>query len=274
MQYSFIKMQGCGNDFVVFSDLDQPLPLTPEIIRHIANRRLGIGCDQILLVTQPLSNNTDFGYRIFNADGTEVSQCGNGARCLAHFIHHQQLSDKKTISLSTQTTNMNVSQIDNHCYQVQMPKPNFNPANLSMMNSSAPPYTLTLNEKNWSFFIADVGNPHMMILQNKGDDLPDENICKALSEHPSFPGGINISFAYLEKPSVMKLNVYERGAGWTHACGSAATACACILMHFLNSSNTMTIEQPGGALTVDWTNTSGPVLSGPSEICFKGNIIL
>ncbi len=275
MHLSFTKMQACGNDFVVLNDLQQDLKLTPQIIRKLADRRRGIGCDQVLLVTQPLDETTDFGYRIFNADGSEVGQCGNGARCLAHFIHDLQLSSAKTLSLSTLTTQMKVTHLKEQQYQVHMPEPSFDPQDLPMKNKGEAPYTLQLDQQDWSFFIANVGNPHIMIMCDHKNTYPAEDICRRFSQHKYFPEGVNVSFAYLEHPSSLIIDVFERGSGWTAACGSAATACASMAMRYCQANETITVKQQGGDLCIHWPEQSGPVfMSGPSELCFKGDIVL
>lgn len=271
MKIPFLKMQGCGNDFVVIDATQTTYALSPEMIRHIANRQQGIGCDQVLLVAPTHDDTADFDYIIFNQDGSEAGQCGNGARCLAHFIELKGLSSKKVVTLATKTIRMTTEKKAPGQFQVTLPPPDFSAQSIPMQPKA--PLKITLDEMTWDFHIAHVGNPHMMVLHNQ--PLPDDSLCQRLSTHPYFKEGINVSFASIPSHNKLTLNVYERGAGWTQACGSAACACACIAIEHHGLGPMVEVSQPGGSLIIEWQGKESPIkMTGPSTVCFEGYIDL
>ena len=223
--FPFYKMHGLGNDFIVFDNRDGSIPTDAAFLTQLADRHFGIGCDQILMVTKPPVASADFGYAIFNGDGSAVGQCGNGARCLAHFIHHLGISDKPTLKLSTSTTSMSVTRINNAYYSVTMPSPDFDPQHIPFTpaeGESEPPYTL--DNYPAACYIANVGNPHAIFALNDVGYLPDLSLAMPLSSHHQFSEGANVSFMTIHQPDHISLVVFERGAGTTLACGSAACA--------------------------------------------------
>ncbi|OGT48878.1 MAG: diaminopimelate epimerase [Gammaproteobacteria bacterium RIFCSPHIGHO2_12_FULL_38_11] len=268
----FTKMHALGNDFVVLDTIRQSVTITPEFIRHIANRHRGVGCDQVLLLTPTENPAADFGYRIFNADGNEVYQCGNGARCMGLFIQSENLSEKKIIYLATRHHVMRVACLPLNQIEVDIAIPNFNPASLPFITTEkAAPYHLQLSKHHIIFDVVNVGNPHCIIrVENEvADDIID--IGKQLNEHPVFPQGVNVGFVYVQSRDAIKLNVYERGVGLTEACGSGACAAVAIGRYAGYLNETVTVHQAGGLLRVTWPSDDAMIqLQGSATIVFRG----
>jgi diaminopimelate epimerase len=266
----FSKMHALGNDFVVIDNRDNKFIPNIKTVQKMAHRHLGVGFDQLLMVTNAPNKNTDFGYQIFNANGQEVGQCGNGARCLAHFILHHKISTKKQLTLTTNTTTMQVNHIQNDDFAVTMPCPTFEPETIPFTtNETIPPFQLT--NQSVQCYVANVGNPHAIITTNSIGQAPIETLGKTLGTHAQFPQGTNVSFMHIENPHTISLRVYERGAGITLACGSAACAAMAIGRQYLSLAETVTVKQPGGELKVTWpTPTSTLTLQGPSTLVFTG----
>jgi len=271
-ELSFTKMHALGNDFVVLDTIRQSITVTPEFIRHIANRHRGVGCDQVLLLTPTENSAADFGYRIFNADGNEVYQCGNGARCMGLFIQAENLCEKKIIYLATRDHLMRVACLPLNQIEVDIAKPNFNPANLPFITTeNAAPYHLQLSKHHIAFDVVNVGNPHCIIRVEKRvvDDVID--IGKQLNEHPAFPEGVNVGFVYVQSRDVIELDVYERGAGLTEACGSGACAAVAVGRRAGYLNENVVVHQAGGALTVAWPLNDAMIqLRGSATIVFRG----
>ena len=268
----FTKMHGLGNDFVVFDNRSGQVPCDKATLRQLADRHLGIGCDQILMVTSPHTDEADFGYAIYNANGQAVGQCGNGARCLAHFIHHHNISNKPSLSLHTTTTAMTVTKLTKNIYSVDMPAPSFEISQLPFTpldHEAQPPYALSGFDA--PCYIANVGNPHAIFIEDEVRNQPSMALAKALSEHIQFPEQANISFMKIHDPDHISLTVYERGSGPTLACGSAACAAMAVGKHHLSLTPEVRVTLPGGDLSVSWEGGKNPLkLSGPSEIVFEG----
>lgn len=272
MSIQFTKMQGLGNDFVVFDTVRQSVAITEELIRSMADRHRGIGCDQVLVLTPANHPHADFGYRIFNADGNEVYQCGNGARCMGLFIQQEKLSDKKIIYLETQCDLMRVQCLSDNQVQVDIGKPRFDAESLPFITTeNSAPYHLQLEGHAIEFDVVSVGNPHCVIRVDKilnGDVI---DIGEQLNAHPAFPEGVNVGFLRCESHDLIHLSVYERGAGLTQACGSGACAAVAVGQKngYLNAA--VLVHQSGGILQVSATSKEAVIqLTGPANRVFQG----
>jgi diaminopimelate epimerase len=276
MAIHFTKMHGLGNDFMVIDALHQQLNWQPQQIRALARRDTGVGFDQCLLVEKSKKEEVDFYYRIFNADGQEVGQCSNGARCLARFIQHYGLSNKKVISVSTYTTTMQLQLNDDESVTVNLGQPKLNPADIPLLaNHLAVLYELPLQDgSSCKVHAINVGNPHAVTVVNNLAIAPVATLGKQISEHPLFPEQANAGFMQLIDENHVHLRVFERGCGETKACGSGAVAAAAIgrLCHHL--AEQIYISLPGGELSVYWPDTKGPIyLTGPATFVYEGVLL-
>jgi diaminopimelate epimerase len=275
---AFTKMHGLGNDFVVIDAINQTINLSAAQIRFIANRNFGIGCDQLLLVeASSPDSSADFKYRIFNADGSEVSQCGNGARCFARFVRDQKLSLKNNILVDTGAGQLLLSFTQNDLITVNMGLPKHNPEQIPLITSSpaSPLYNITIDTTVWSFSAVSVGNPHAVIIVNDIESAPVDTLGKVLENHPVFPERANIGFMQIITPNSIKLRVYERGSGETLACGSGACAAVICGVERDMLEKEVRVELPGGELTIQWQGRSTPVfMTGSATPVFNGTIIL
>lgn len=276
MKLRFSKMHGAGNDFVVFDAIHQRLELSADQVRFIADRHRGIGCDQVLLVERPTRVDADFRYRIFNADGAEVEQCGNGARCFVRFVHDKKLSDLSTIRVET-ASGIIVPQLEaNGQVTVNMGAPRFEPDQVPFMaDARAPVYDLDLGDERIRISVLSMGNPHAVQCVPEIDAAPVNRQGPAIEAHPRFPNKVNAGFMQVMDRDHIRLRVYERGAGETLACGTGACAAvvAGIQQGLLNT--TVQVITQGGILTIRWLGEGVPVwMSGPAENIFDGEIEL
>lgn len=265
MTIEFTKMHGLGNDFIVIDAIHQSFNLSTEKIRKLANRHTGVGFDQLLLVEKAQSRDVDFNYRIYNADGGEVGQCGNGARCLARFIHDNGLSDKKELTVATFTRKMQIKLLDNNLVSACLGIPTVEMDQLQH---------LQLNDGGIDYFFVDVGNPHAVIRVPDVSDVDVAEIGLRLNQHAAFPGGVNVGFMEMISPDHIQLRVYERGTGETQSCGSGACAAVVAgrLKHELNES--VKVSLLGGDLRVEWAGNGQPIwLVGPAESVYKGTLL-
>lgn len=270
----FTKMQALGNDFVVLNAVTQTISVMKDWIRFIADRHRGVGCDQVLMVTPAQNPKADFGYRIFNVDGSEVYQCGNGARCVGLFIQQEKLSNKKIIYLETQRDIMRVVCGDDDIVQVDIAKPNFNPTSLPFKPvEKAAPYYLQLAHHRIQFDVVSVGNPHCVISQGHFSDADKVQIGQELNKHPAFPEGINVGFVQYHSRNAISLCVYERGVGITQACGSGACAAVAVGRQQGQLNAEVTVQQAGGSLRVVWELPESVIqLRGNAVRVFDGTI--
>jgi diaminopimelate epimerase len=276
----FTKMHGLGNDFVVINALTANISLSPTMISKIANRNFGIGCDQILVLEQPFieHQDADFGYRIFNADGSEAWQCGNGVRCLAKFVTENGLSTKKELTFATKFRKLPIRLEENKQITVNIGKPIFEPKHI--------PFTAKKQELRYSLLLdnygkieigaVSVGNPHaVVLLDNNIENNNIDILGPIISNYECFPEKINVNFMQIINPNQIKLWVYERGSGKTLACGSGACASVVIgkLWGLLNQ--TVVVELPGGKLLINWSEEDNNIyMTGPAEQVFNGEIII
>jgi len=273
MGLKFTKMHGLGNDFMVIDGVNQTLNLSSDIITQLADRHTGIGFDQCLIVEESHKKNIDFLYRILNADGSEVGQCGNGARCLARFIHLKKLSTKKTVTVATSTSVMDLTINDDDSVSICLPAPEFSPDALPMLNTQQDFYQVAFQEQPIPFNALSVGNPHAVIRVENIEDSPVNELGHFLCHHPIFPQQANIGFMQLLNKHHMKLRVFERGAAETMACGSGAIAAAVSAIAFHGADAPMTVDLPGGKLTIHWQKPRGKItLTGAATFVYEGEL--
>ncbi len=276
MHINFTKMHGLGNDFVVIDAINQSVNLTTDQIRFIADRHLGIGCDQLLLVQASDIDEADFRYRIFNADGGEVEQCGNGARCFATFVHDQGLSNKTEIPVITESGLITLTLETDGQVTVDMGKPSLEPEALPFLTSQTQKqYSLDIEGEMIHFSVVSVGNPHVVIQVNDIENAPVQVLGSKIQAHPSFPESVNVGFMQVLNQSSIRLRVFERGAGETRACGTGACA-AVVAGHSLGLLNdTVAVKLSGGNLSIHWAGGQNPVMmTGATATVFTGTIIL
>lgn len=271
---TFTKMHGLGNDFVVIDAVTQQIALTPERIRKLGDRHFGIGFDQLLLVEKPVSGNADFKYRIFNADGGEVAQCGNGARCFARFVRDKRLSDKHEIRVDTDSGQLLLTFDEDNLITVNMGVPRHAPAEIPLLaEREAALYTVVIDGQELLFGAVSMGNPHAVIEVPDVSTAPVAETGRILESHSLFPERANIGFMQIINRNHIKLRVYERGAAETLACGSGACAAAVIGMERKQLDPEVRVELPGGELKIAWAGRGKPVfMTGPAISVFEGII--
>ncbi|WP_310448320.1 diaminopimelate epimerase [Thiobacillus sp.] len=270
----FTKMHGLGNDFVVIDGIGQSVALTPEQCRRLADRHFGVGCDQILLVEKPTRADVDFRYRIFNADGGEVEQCGNGARCFVRFVHDKGLTDKTSIRVETASGIIEPRLLDNGQVTVNMGAPRFAPADIPFAaTAEALTYPLKVGTHTLEIAALSMGNPHAVLRVNDLDSAPVDILGAAIEAHQRFPHRVNAGFMQVLTPHDIRLRVFERGAGETLACGTGACAAAVagIRQDWLQSP--VSVHTRGGDLIIEWAGKDQPVyMTGPAVTVFEGAI--
>lgn len=268
-------MHGLGNDFMIIDATQHALQLSPQQIAALSDRHTGIGFDQCLIVESSPEPEVDFFYRIFNADGQEVGQCGNGARCLARFVQARGLTSKKELCIQTLKTMLHLSLHDDATVTVHFAQPNLVPHLIPLATSQqASLYSLEIEQQSYQFHAISVGNPHAILVGEHWTDSAIAALGPKLSNHPFFPEQTNVGFLHILTPQHMQLRVYERGCGETRACGSGAVAAAAIGHLYYHMSNKITVSLPGGDLQIDWPNPAGPIfLRGPASFVYEGTVI-
>ena len=270
----FTKMQGAGNDFMVIDGVTQSISLTADSIKKLANRQFGIGFDQLLLVES--STVADFKYRIFNADGSEVSQCGNGARCFVRFVVDQGLTGQSEISVET-ASGIITPKLEAHgLVTVNMGAPRFKPDAIPFVAESvAINYTLEVNEQAFSIGAVSMGNPHAVLTVDDVETAPVLTLGNAIEHHPRFPERVNVGFMQIINEHHIKLRVFERGSGETLACGTGACAAAVTGIQSGRLSSPVRVSARGGELSIAWQGADTPVMmTGPAVTVFTGEIDL
>ncbi|QWA11562.1 diaminopimelate epimerase [Sodalis ligni] len=274
MQFS--KMHGLGNDFMVVDAVTQNVYFSPELIRRLADRHCGVGFDQLLVVEPPYDPELDFHYRIFNADGSEVAQCGNGARCFARFVRMKSLTNKRELHVSTQTERMIITITDDDQVRVNMGEPKFEPQDVPFRAAKAEKtYIMRVAEQTVLCGVVSMGNPHCVIQVEDTDAAPVSSLGPLLENHERFPERANIGFMQVVNPQNIRLRVFERGAGETQACGSGA--CAAVAVGILQGvlSQQVKVELPGGVLDISWKGPGNPLfMTGPAVHIYDGFIHL
>ena len=276
MKLKFSKMHGLGNDFVVIDGISQRVELSADQYRHIADRHFGIGCDQILLIEKPTRTDADFRYRIFNSDGGEVEQCGNGARCFARYVRDHGLTDKSEIRVETHS-GIIVPRVEaNGDVTVNMGVPRFEPQDIPFLaDQRAPAYLLSLEDKIIEISALSMGNPHAVQVVSDVDTAPVASDGPRIEHHVSFPKRVNAGFMQVLDRGHIKLRVHERGAGETLACGSGA--CAAVVAGIQRGvlDATVRVTTHGGDLLIRWQGEGQAVLmTGPTVEVFEGTIAL
>ena len=276
MELTFTKMQGAGNDFVVVDGFSTPISLSASQIKKIANRNFGVGCDQLLLVEKTTLPNVDFKYRIFNADGGEVEQCGNGARCFVRFVVDKALTHKKEIIVETASGLITLTLQHDGQVTVNMGAPNFEPAKIPFIaDARQSQYLLKLRQEQLSICAVSMGNPHAVTLVDDVDTADVATLGPQIESHANFPQRVNAGFMQIVDTHTIRLRVYERGSGETLACGTGACAAAVsgIMLGLLQTP--VLVHARGGDLTVAWNGEGMPVMmTGSAEIVFEGSITI
>jgi diaminopimelate epimerase len=276
MLMNFSKMHGLGNDFLVLDNVTQNIYLSNELIRKLADRHFGIGFDQLLVVEPPYDPDLDFHYRIFNADGSEVNQCGNGARCFARFVRMKGLSNRSKLKVSTQNGKMTLFIERDGNITVTMPVPQFEPARIPFSAQKIEgTYIMRAGQETVLCGVVSMGNPHCVLTVDAIDEANVASLGADLAIHERFPEGANIGFMQVVAPDHIKLRVFERGAGETLACGSGACAAVVIGQTQQKLARNVTVELPGGKLKIYWKGPGNPVkMTGPAEHVFDGQFQL
>lgn len=274
MRLSFTKMQGTGNDFVVIDATRARFSPHPGLLRRLTDRRFGVGCDQVLVVETASTADVDFNYRIFNADGSEVGQCGNGSRCLAQFVAESGLSDKPRLRVRTSTAVLELERLTNGQVKVNMGVPRLEPAQIPF---KAPErqwrYELEVGGQTITFGTVSMGNPHLVTRVANVDQAPIERLGPQLESHPAFPERVNVGFMQSLARDRIRLRVFERGAGETLACGSGACAAAVVGRLWGELDCDVIVEVRGGELRIAWQGEGHPVwMTGPAATVFRGEL--
>jgi len=276
MRIKFTKMQGLGNDFVVIDGINQMINLSPEKIRFISDRHFGIGCDQLLLVETSQIKAAEFRYRIFNADGGEVEQCGNGARCFARFVYDNKLTTNREICVETKSGLIVLLLEPDGGVTVNMGVPKFDPASLPFSaDEESLTYTLNTASGPVQLGIVSMGNPHAVIEVDNSAAAPVDTLGPEIESHVCFPERVNVGFMQIDSANVIHLRVYERGAAETLACGSGACAAVATGRHQGKLADDVKVSLPGGELKIRWAGENEPLfMTGPATYVFEGKISL
>lgn len=276
MLLHFTKMQGLGNDFMMVDLISQKARMRPEQIRRLADRHFGIGFDQLLTVEAPSTPEADFRYRIFNADGSEVENCGNGARCFAVFVRDRKLTGKHQIQVETAGGPLTLHAHEDGQVTVNMGVPQLNPEKIPFLaQAEATSYQLEVANQTLSLGALSMGNPHAVLRVDSVDNAPVETLGPALEAHSRFPQKVNVGFLQVESRQHGRLRVFERGVGETLACGTGA--CAAMVSGYLQGwfDSAVDLQLLGGYLHLEWQGPGHPVMmTGPAKKVFEGQIYL
>ena len=274
MKLKFTKMHGAGNDFVVIDGVRQDVYLTPEQLRLLADRHFGIGCDQILLVKRSANEEADFRYLIFNSDGGEVEQCGNGARCFVRFVLDHKLTSKRTIVVETKSGLISPHLEDDGRVTVNMGAPIFAAARIPFTsNSDATIQTLEVDGVAVLITAVSIGNPHAVQVVTDIEQAPVATMGPLIERHARFPKRVNAGFMQIIDRAHIRLRVYERGTGETMSCGTGA--CAAVVSGIQRGllDNVVQVATHGGLLSIAWAGEGSPVMmTGPAITVFEGEI--
>jgi diaminopimelate epimerase len=272
MKLRFTKMHGLGNDFVVIDGVRQDVHLSRAALRLLADRRFGVGCDQVLLVEKPTRPEADFRYRIFNSDGGEVEQCGNGARCFVKFVRDQGLTDRRRIVVETARGLIAPELADDGAVTVDMGAPRFDPAEVPFeANGDAPVHRLDVDGATVEVSVLSMGNPHAVQLVPDVECAPVTAEGPRIEHHRRFPQRVNAGYLQVIDRANIRLRVWERGVGETLACGTGA--CAAVVAGIRRGllDPVVRVATRGGELTIEWRGPDSPVLmTGPAVTVFEG----
>ena len=274
MQIQFSKMHGLGNDFMVVDCVTQNAYFSPDMIRRLADRNTGVGFDQLLVVEPPYDPESDFHYRIFNADSSEVEQCGNGARCFARFVRMKGLTNKHQINVSTKSGKMVLKIDSDDAVTANMGDPIWSPAKIPFRaNAEEKTYILRVDDKTLFVGAVSMGNPHCVTVVDDVDTAAVETLGPLVESHERFPERVNAGFMQVVSRNEIRLRVYERGAGETQACGSGACAAVAVGITQGLLDESVTVHLPGGSLHIRWRGPGHPLfMSGPASHVYDGQI--
>ena len=278
MEINFTKMHGLGNDFVVIDAISQSVNLSTEQIIAIADRHFGVGCDQLLLVEKPTMAQAEFRYRIYNADGGEVEQCGNGARCFALFVRQQGLTKNTKISVETAGGLIELQVItertDADQVTVNMGRPSFQPQSLPFLTETqSESYKLMVNGDEYAIGAVSMGNPHAVMLVDDLNKVDIETLGRAIESHEQFPNRVNVGFMQIIARDEIRLRVFERGVGETQACGTGACAAVAVGRASGQLDEQVKVHLRGGDLVIQWQGEDQDLLmTGPATTVFQGKI--
>jgi len=269
MTFNFTKMHGLGNDFIIIENLDNSFSEKLTNISQLADRHTGIGFDQLLIVESSEKAGIDFKYRIFNADGQEVQQCGNGARCFALYVFKKNLTKKRKLNVETLNGDIELIINDASSVTVNMGEPEFMPSKIpANLDNQHKKYSINGTEMG----VLSMGNPHAIINSENIENIEIDKIAKDIQNSGYFPEGVNVGFMQINSPTNISLRVYERGVGETQACGTGA--CAAVVFGVENNllDITVSVSLPGGDLEINYEKGSEVFMTGPAEFVFEGSI--
>jgi len=267
-------MHGLGNDFIVFDAASAEQVPSPAVLRQLANRRTGIGFDQALVLSPPRRAGTDVYYRIFNADGSEVEQCGNGARCIARLVATRAERRDRALSMDSPGGVVDARLRPDGLVSVAMGVPDFDPRSLPFVaEHESPSYRIDTAVGSVEFGAVSIGNPHAVIRVRSVRDAPVDSVGPAMENHARFPRRVNVGFLEIVAPDHVRLRVFERGVGETQACGTGACAAVAVGRRHGPLAEEVRVDVPGGRLIVQWPGPGEPIwLTGPAETAFEGHV--
>ena len=304
MNISFTKMHGLGNDFMVIEQMSQDIALSSHQIQTLSDRHTGIGFDQLLVVSPSSTPEVDFRYQIFNANGSEVEQCGNGARCFARFVQEKNLTDKAIIVVETNTGIITLNVQADGNVTVDMGAPILEPQQIPFVAPVTPPatqqqqqqrqtrYTVSTSHGDITLGAVSMGNPHGVLVVDDVESAPVKSLGAELERHPTFPNRANIGFMQIVSRDHIRLRVFERGVGETLACGTGACAATVVAIQQGLVDNRVTVSLPGGDLTIEWhpadastnvnnnannhnnKNADHVMMTGPATTVYEGTMTL
>ncbi|CBL44386.1 Diaminopimelate epimerase [gamma proteobacterium HdN1] len=268
---AFTKMHGLGNDFMVLDATRAPIHLDSEQIRRLADRHFGVGFDQLLVVESATNPEVDFNYRIFNADGGEVEQCGNGARCFARFVHEKGLTQKNPVRVSTKAGIIQLN-LQGDFVQVDMGVPKTSPKEIPFSAATDEIFHfLKVGDQTLTISVVNMGNPHAVLQVSNVETAPVAQIGPMIESHPSFPARVNVGFMEVVSRNHIKLRVFERGAGETLACGTGACAAAVAGIRAGLLDSPVKVELAGGELQIQWAGiATSVIMEGPATKVYEG----
>ncbi len=273
MLLPFTKMQGTGNDFIILNQLDVDYGLSKEVIEKLANRQYGIGFDQLLIIENSSNPKAEYKYRIFNADGNEVEQCGNGARCFFQYIIDKKLSTNSSIVVETKSGLITLKYNANKLVEVNMGEPIFNYEDIPFISNNEK-LKIKIDDTLIDINVVSMGNPHAVIKIDDFNQCDIKEISESLQNSSQFPKSVNVGFLKTIDKNTIRLKVYERGSGLTLACGTGACAAAVIAISQKWVVNPVRVEMDGGQLIINWHDQKDVILMGPAQIVFEGEINL
>jgi len=284
MKINFSKMHGLGNDFIMINDLDENLNNYSKLAKKLCDRHFGIGADGIILIQNSQQNEADFKMRIFNSDGSEAEMCGNGIRCFAHYLYLNDLTDKKKLKIETLAGLIKPEIIDFGTHEstvkVNMGKPSYTLESLNINQELIDDeidnlwyYPIIIEGKEYLLNGASMGNPHVVIYVDNLDNIDLKKLGPIIEENPLFKKGTNVEFVKIENENELDVKVWERGAGITLACGTGACATAAVSIDQERVNNNIQINLPGGPLQISKNENNEMIMTGPSTLVFKGEIM-